>query len=164
MKRTLTVVGKPRPQGSLRTLVPLRGSKPTVVPADAGVYKYRADIQAAFQRKYGEPKPLEGAVTLHAAFIFRRPDSHYYPAAPTKGRAKREELKPQWQGADDYLSTPDVDKLLRAVGDSLTGFAYVDDKQVTNCWGNKRWGEADMTIIDILQPGDDEEDAINGRI
>lgn len=162
MKRTLTVVGKPRPQGSLRTLVPLRGSKPTVVPADAGVYRYRADIQAAFSRKYGEPKPLEGPITLHAVFIFRRPDNHYYPPAKTKGRKARTELRPT--APDHYVSTPDVDKLLRAVGDSLTGFAYADDKQVSSVWGDKRWGEADMTIIDILQPGDDEEDAINGTL
>jgi len=164
MKRTITVMGKPRPQGSLRTLVPLRGSKPTIVPADSGVYRYRADIQAAFARKYGESlKPLDGAITLHCVFMFRRPDSHYMPPAKTKGRKARQVLRPT---APDihYISTPDVDKLLRAVGDSLTGFAYEDDKQVSSVWGDKRWGDADMTIIDILTPGQDEEDAINGLV
>lgn len=163
MKRTITVLGKPRPQGSLRTLVPLRGSKPTIVPADAGVYRYRADIQAAWQRKYESFVPLEGAVTMHCAFIFRRPDSHYLPPAKTKGRKAREVLR---DTAPDihYISTPDVDKLLRAVGDSLTGFAYDDDKQVSSVWGDKRWGDADMTVIDVLTPGQDEEDAKNGLI
>jgi Holliday junction resolvase RusA-like endonuclease len=163
MKRTITVMGKPRPQGSLRTLVPVRGSKPTIVPADSGVYRYRADIQAAFVRKYGEPKPLEGPIVLHAVFVFRRPDNHYYPEAKTKGRKARTELRPTAPGIH-YISTPDVDKLVRAVGDSLTGFAYDDDKQVSSLWADKRWGDADMTIIDILTPGQDEEDAKNGLV
>lgn len=163
MKRTLTVLGRPRPQGSMRTLVPKRGSKPITIPSDTGIYKYRADIQAAWDRVFGSPAPLEGPVTLHAVFLFRRPDSHFYPPAPTKGRAAREVLKPPHEDVH-YLSTPDVDKLARAVGDALTGFAYVDDKQVTTLWADKRWGDADMTIIDILQPGDDEKEAISGTL
>ena len=31
--KTIVVYGKPRPQGSLRTLVPRRGSSPVIVPA-----------------------------------------------------------------------------------------------------------------------------------
>jgi Holliday junction resolvase RusA-like endonuclease len=34
---------------------------------------------------------------------------------------------------------PDLDKLVRAVGDSLTGIAYVDDSQVTALIANKRY-------------------------
>lgn len=163
MKRTLTVMGRARPQGSLRTLVPLRGSKPTIVPADAGVYRYRADIQAAHERAYGDVGPIEGPITLHCVFIFRRPDSHYLPPAKTKGRGKREVLR---EGSPDihYISTPDVDKLVRAVGDSLTGFAYDDDKQVSSLWADKRWGEADMTIIDVMTADEDYKEAIGGSI
>lgn len=163
MKRTLTVLGRPRPQGSMRTLVPKRGSQPITIPSDQGIYKYRADIQTTWMRVFGDPKPLEGAITLHAAFIFRRPDSHYLQPAPTKKRGKREVLKGPHEDVH-YISTPDVDKLARAVGDALTGFAYYDDKQVSSLWVDKRWGDADMTIIDILQPGDDEEEAISGTL
>lgn len=163
MKRTITVPGKPRPQGSLRTLVPIRGSKPTIVPADAGVYRYRADVQSAWDRKYGSFAPLEGPITLHCIFMFRRPESHYMPASPRKGRAAREVLRAT---APDihYISTPDVDKLVRAVGDSLTGFAYQDDKQVSSLWADKRWAEADMTIIDVLTPEQDQKDADDGNL
>ena len=163
MKRTLTVMGKPRPQGSLRTLVPLRGSKPTIVPADAGVYRFRADIQAAHERAYGDVGPIEGPISLHCVFVFRRPDSHYLPPAKTKDRGKREVLR---EGKDDvhYISTPDVDKLVRAVGDSLTGFAYDDDKQVCSLWADKRWGEADMTIIDVMSVDEDWKEPIRGDI
>ena len=147
----------------MRTLVPIRGSKPIVKPADSGVYQYRADIQNAFLRKFEGVAPLEGPITLHAVFIFRRPDSHYRPPAKTLGRKAREVLHPDREDIH-YISTPDVDKLLRAVGDSLTGLAYVDDRQVSSIWGDKRWGDADMTIIDILTPEQDVEDAKNGLV
>ena len=163
MKRTLTVVGKPRPQGSMRAL-PLKGGGAVAVANSPGIYQYRGDIQSAFYRKYGESiAPLEGPITLHAVFIYRRPNNHFRPASKQKNRKARTELMPNAPG-DHFLSTPDVDKLLRAVSDSLTGVAYVDDKQVSDIWGSKRWGDADMTIIDILQPGDDEEDAKNGLV
>jgi Holliday junction resolvase RusA-like endonuclease len=154
VRRTFTVYGKPRPQGSLRTLIPLRGGKPTIVPADAGVYRYRADIQNEWRFMFPDVAPLEGPVILHCVFMFRRPDSHYLPPAKTKGRAAREELRP---GAPiHYVSTPDVDKLVRAVGDSLTGFAYGDDAQVSEAHASKVWGERDQTTIDVLQWGDVE--------
>ena len=161
MKRTITVLGRPRPQGSMRTLIPKRQAKPVTLPSDAGIYKYRADVQATFVRAYGEPAPLEGPVVLHATFFFRRPDNHYLPVAPTKGRKAREALKVT-APVIHHVSTPDVDKLLRAIGDALTGFAYVDDKQICDIWGSKRWADADMSVIDILTVGQDEEDAKNG--
>jgi len=161
MKRTLTVLGKPKPQGSMRAFLPKGGKFPVTVSADQGVYKYRADIQSAFKRKYDDPMPLKGPIVLHCVFLFRRPDSHFMPVSPRKGRAAREELRAT-APVMHHLSTPDVDKLVRAVGDALTGFAFVDDKQVSDLWANKRWGDADMTIIDILTPEQDMEDAKNG--
>lgn len=154
MKRSLTVYGKPRPQGSLRTLVPRRGSTPVVVPADAGVYKYRADLQSEWRFRYPASEPLRGPVVLHCVFTFRRPDSHYMPAAPTKGREARQELRPV--SPYHYIGTPDVDKLLRAVGDALTGFAYLDDAQVCQANAVKEWGERDQTVITVGQMGDTE--------
>lgn len=162
MKRTISVPGKPKPQGSMRAM-PIKGGRAVSIPNNPGIYQYRADIHAAFDRKYGAPSPLEGPVVLHATFIYRRPESHFRPASKQKNRKARTVLKAD-APVMHHVSTPDVDKLLRAVGDSLTGVAFVDDKQVCDIWGSKRWGDADLTIIDIMTVGQDEEDAKNGLI
>lgn len=67
-------------------------------------------------------KVLEGPVTMRLAFGLPRPKSHF-------GTGKNAGIvKPT---APRYpLNRPDLDKLCRAVLDSLTGICYHDDAQV----------------------------------
>jgi Holliday junction resolvase RusA-like endonuclease len=44
---------------------------------------------------------------------------------------------------------PDIDKLLRAVMDALTGIAYADDSQVIECMVSKVYGES--TFIEVSE-------------
>lgn len=151
--RTFTVVGKPKPQGSVRTLLPLRGSKPVTLASDPGVYVYRADIQAGFMREFPGMKPEAGPMVLHCTFVFERPKTHYWPV---NRRHAEGELRPT--APVFYPSTPDLDKLLRAVGDALSGFAYYDDKQVVQMHGSKVYGDTSYTLIDVLTMDDHEKE------
>ncbi|MGV0438881.1 RusA family crossover junction endodeoxyribonuclease [Corynebacterium mastitidis] len=64
--------------------------------------------------------PLDGPVELHVDFHMPRPKAW--------GRHR-----------DDPMTVrPDLDKLLRAVDDALTGVAFRDDSQVTRIIGHKR--------------------------
>jgi Holliday junction resolvase RusA-like endonuclease len=44
---------------------------------------------------------------------------------------------------------PDVDKLLRALLDSMTGVVFVDDSQVTKCQVEKRFGSPERSVISV---------------
>lgn len=46
---------------------------------------------------------------------------------------------------------PDLDKLMRAIGDGLTGVFYVDDGQIVEAMLYKRYGEprAEITINEL---------------
>lgn len=139
--------GRPRPQGSLRTISPLRDGKPVTVHADARIMDYRNDIQNTWVRDSHTP-PETGDMLMHLTFWFIRPDSHYKAAAPTLKREARTVLQPN---APMYMKNkPDLDKLIRAVGDALTGFAYYDDKQVVQIHAAKVWGEYDHTLIEVM--------------
>ena len=46
---------------------------------------------------------------------------------------------------------PDVDKVLRATLDALTGIAYEDDAQVVDAHPVKRYGPRPETILQIWQ-------------
>ena len=48
---------------------------------------------------------------------------------------------------------PDLDKLIRAVLDGLTGVAYVDDAQVTLISASKSYGSVEGVWITIEQLG-----------
>jgi Holliday junction resolvase RusA-like endonuclease len=129
----------------MRTLIPLRGSKPVTLPADRNIYLYRADIQRAFTSAYPGQPLLKGPVALEVTFWFRRPDNHYMPETKTRGH--REVLR---TAAPDYMAkSPDLDKLVRAICDALTGFAYHDDAQVSEVVAKKYWGGEDVTDVNV---------------
>ena len=66
--------------------------------------------------------PTTEAVLVTLGFMFARPKSHYGTGANAR------EIK---RSAPAYKSTrPDLDKLVRAVLDSLTGIVFVEDSQV----------------------------------
>lgn len=44
---------------------------------------------------------------------------------------------------------PDADKLLRAVGDALTGVVYRDDAQLTTVVVRKRWAKTEGVLVEL---------------
>jgi crossover junction endodeoxyribonuclease RusA len=75
------------------------------------------------------------------------------PLAPTETpvhvRADFQFVRPKSVKRTHMTVKPDCDKLLRALLDSLTGVAYVDDAQVTEVVVAKRYAEAAQTDVTI---------------
>lgn len=92
--------------------------------------------------------PLTCGVALVVEFRYSRPKNHF-------GRLKGQ---PYLKGnAPIYkTSTPDLDKLLRAVNDALTGVAFVDDALVVHVAASKVYtvgtAGAAITITPLSEP------------
>lgn len=118
------VKGKPVPQGSMKFIRP--GVMIHSRAADLAVW--RADI-ARNAELFGF-KPVSGGIKVEIDFIFNRPKSAQR-AFPTVA--------------------PDLDKLIRAVLDGLTGVAYEDDSQVILIQATKTYGQNVGAWIGIEQ-------------
>jgi Holliday junction resolvase RusA-like endonuclease len=107
------VRGKPVPQGSLKFI---KGHAIHVRAQDLALW--RADIaRNAEQSGYTR---VTGGVSVELLFVFEKPKSVTRPAP--------------WVA-------PDLDKLIRAVLDGLTGVAYEDDAQVVEIFSRKQYGQ-----------------------
>lgn len=132
------VPGPPVAQGSMRAFTMKGGPRRVGMEASNAkpLGEYRARIAMAAD---GVGHPLiDGPVQLVCSFHFDRPKAHY--------RANGE-LKPS---APDYkTTTPDLDKLVRALLDGLTGVLLHDDRQVVWCQAQKVYGEQPRTYVEL---------------
>lgn len=127
---SFTVYGTPIPQGSTKALIP-KGWDRAIITADNKKTKpWRQEI-ASLARNFF-PYKLEGAVLVECRFYFEKPKS-------TK------------KSVVNKITKPDIDKLARAVLDSLTGIAYADDSQVTTLVLWKGFGTPRLDIT-VSQP------------
>jgi len=86
-----------------------------------------------------ERQPFDGPLELDVLFVFGRPRSHF----GTGRNAGR--LKPS---APVYCSTrPDLDKLVRAIGDALAGIAVVDDAAFVQLVARKHYGSPAAFVV-----------------
>ncbi len=113
-----TVYGWPQPQGSTRAFIPKDWKRPIITTTNPKLKPWRQELAQtalATMIESGAAKAARGAaVSMRLAFYFDAPKS-----------AKKSAL---WK-----ITKPDLDKLLRAVLDGLTGIAYQDDAQVCEC-------------------------------
>lgn len=127
------VPGRPRPQGSKS-----RGKNGHMYEASKHVKAWRLAIMAnsvplyhtkvctshliAFCRfcdRAGATPPLDGPLALGVEFLFERPKSHFF-RRKTGPRSWETVLRPVGPQAPVYFTgAPDIDKLLRAIQDSL---------------------------------------------
>jgi crossover junction endodeoxyribonuclease RusA len=129
---TFAVDGIPRPQGSMRPWIS-RPSGRVVVSHSGGMVlaRWRADVhQAAIAAMIATPT-AQTAVELDLTFYLPRPRSHVSERTGAKLAS--------WRPAPDQL--PDVDKLARAVLDSLTAVVYGDDAQVVALTARKAYAD-----------------------
>lgn len=125
------VFGRPVPQGSKRAFMPKNGKRPIVVEqADQRHKDWRSAVRSAAVESLPEGWRTDGLYVVRLEFWFKRPETHY----GSKGGERY--IKP---AAPVYVpSTPDVDKLQRAVLDSLTDAAWwADDSRVIDLRGLK---------------------------
>lgn len=120
-----TVHGIPAPQGSKTAW----GTE-----ANPNTRPWRAAVTAeAAQTMTGIPL-LEGALELAVLFVFPRPKSHF---GTGKNAAVLKDGAPIF-----HRSKPDADKLLRAIGDALTGVLCRDDSQFAQVRATKMYGDS----------------------
>ena len=134
-----TVHGVPAPQGS-KTRTPQGGMR----ESSRKVEPWRNAVAAAGAAAMHERELLVGAVALDVVFVFPRPRSHF-----GTGR-NAGQLKPS---APIYCSTqPDLDKLVRAVGDAMSGIVFRDDALVVELRARKHYGSprADVAVVSVV--------------
>ena len=113
-----SVQGKPVPQGSMTAVK--AGNYVTMRHQQGGAL---AVWRAAIRLQIGDMEPTHDPVALALNFRLKRPKAHLGLA---HGKVF---VKPAYVN-DVPHSTPDLDKLVRAVMDALTGVLYYDDRQV----------------------------------
>lgn len=143
---TFEVPGIPVPQGSKR---PLRnratGHLCVVESGGARHAQWRADVRhyAVDAWGWGLVPPVADPIRLTVTFVMPRPKGHYWPT-----NAKHYgELRDGVPIAP--TTTPDLDKLLRSVLDSLTGVVYVDDAQVVTVICRKVYGDSPGVVVRV---------------
>lgn len=115
---TFSVPGTPIPQGSKQAFT--NGGKTWLVEANKEIYSWREKVgkSATIAMELHRQKPLEGAVSIEIDFIMPRPK--------TVTRAR-------------HTVKPDLDKLVRAINDSITGICFKDDSQVVRINASKNY-------------------------
>lgn len=132
-----TVAGVPAPQGSkTRTKWGVREDNPATKPWRAAVaWEATAAMQGLAL--------FTGPVLLAVTFRFPRPKSHYRTG---KNAADLKPSAPMF-----HATKPDTDKLLRAIGDAITGIVVRDDSQIVQVVAAKLYGtpHAEVHIVPL---------------
>lgn len=118
----LTVYGIPLPQGSKTGFVIKGRAVLTDGKKGPALKEWRMAIASEARRWLQETEgaPLAGPVAMRVTFYLPRPKS-----------APRKVLYP--------ATKPDLDKLVRSVGDALKGLAYEEDSRIVDIDARKRF-------------------------
>ena len=129
---TFTVFGKPAQMGSKKAFYIKSLNRSTIVDDNSDKQKaWAASVaQTASHVMAGRPL-LAGPVSLHLQFYFARPKAHYGTGKNASTLKQSAPLR--------HTQTPDVDKLVRCLGDALTGIVYRDDRQVYEIAASRHW-------------------------
>ncbi len=128
-----TVPGVPVQKGSMKAFARLVSGKPVAtVTADNRPQLKSWQHAVAYEATRAGATVLEDAVAITVIFRFVRPAS-----VPAKSRPR-------------HIVKPDLDKLVRAVLDGLTGIAFRDDAQVTHVNAYKQYGESAGADIAVM--------------
>lgn len=116
------VVGVPQTKGSARAFM-RRGMRFPVITNDNPKCKgWQGAVADAAAVGMNGREPFAGAVTLAMTFYFPRPKGHF-GTGKNAGILKASAPK-------RHTVKPDLDKIVRAVKDGMTGVVYRDDAQV----------------------------------
>jgi len=124
------------PKGQPRTEMFFRHKGKPFLYTPGTANEWKSDIAGAFERYWTDNGkkdwfPLAGPIRLHVVFYMARPKSHF---RVLKGKAP--ELKSS--SPPEPIGKPDMDNLLKAVMDAVTGVGvWGDDCQVIEVLGEK---------------------------
>jgi len=126
------VYGKPAQMGSKKAFV--RGGRAIITDDNSEKRKQWANAVSSVAAEVMRGRDLiSSPVQLRAMFYFRRPNSHYGSGRnATTLKASAPEMHSQ---------TPDLDKLIRCLGDALTGIVFRDDALIWSMVISRHWTE-----------------------
>lgn len=135
------IPGTPQPQGSKRVFRTghVVEDNPKLKPwrADAMIY-----LKRAAEAYDAATTPITGAVYVEATFCYGRPASHF---GTGRNRDRLKASAPTFKH-----TTPDLDKLARALGDALTQAGILRDDALIVSWSlAKRWADVPYTEVRI---------------
>lgn len=126
MAGSILVLGTPVPQGSAKAFVVGKVKPHAVVTHDNDdTMPWRDSIRAHARKQVGPTIEYPRPVGVHVVTEFVMPRRASAPKHSTPKHTRK----------------PDLDKLLRAVGDALTGVVYEDDSQIVGWDASKREAE-----------------------
>lgn len=131
MSVSFRVPGTPIPKGSARSYVSKRGKLSTVQSNRDKLVPWEAAV--AWRAKAAGLRPHVEPCSIALVFTMPRPKGHY-------GARGMRPSAPQ-----SHTTKPDLDKLIRAVLDALTGIAWMDDSQVLEISASKRYADEGET-------------------
>jgi len=126
MMQEFLLLGDPRPQGRPR-FARIGEFVKAYDPKESREYKQTIAAQIAAQN----PVYIQdGPISLEVEFIFARPKS-----LPKK--------------VQDHTKKPDLDNLLKALKDGMTGIVWRDDAQIVSLSARKDYGECPQTKVRV---------------
>lgn len=132
------VYGDPQPQGSKRHV-----GNGVMIESAKKLKPWRRDVTEAAEEATAGLFYLDGPLHLSVTFYIRRPKSHY--------RTGRFAHLLRADAPRHCVKTPDTDKLVRAIGDALTGVVYQDDSQIAHLSARKLYGEKPGAFIRVFE-------------
>ena len=127
-----TVYGNPQPKGSTKAFAYMKDGRPmAAVTHDNKKTKPWQQTLSVMAQQYRPDQIYQGAVKLTLRFYFSRPTSVSVKKRP------------------DHTVRPDLDKLVRTVGDALKGVFYSDDSKVTKITTSKAYDDNPRVEIEI---------------
>lgn len=131
---TITAFCTPQPQGSSRAFI--RGGRAVITSANKKLKPFRTEVTSCALEAMGNQTMPRFAkhepVKLVITFMFHKPES-----------TPKKRLFP--------VVKPDLDKLVRATLDSLTGVIFHDDAQVVQVMTEKIYGNVEGVRIDAME-------------
>jgi crossover junction endodeoxyribonuclease RusA len=135
------VDGIPAPQGSKRYL-----GNGGMVESSKRVAPWRADVRQAADLaleniRFDNTDYWDVPLSVSLGFNFPRPGRHY--------RTGRNADQLRDQAPHEHTGKPDLDKLVRAVLDALTGVVWADDAHVVDIHAVKGWADGQHPGVQI---------------
>lgn len=119
---TFQVAGRPQQKGSKRAFANKNGGRPIIVDMNKKAGPWMAAVAEKAAEAMNGRTLLDGPVRLYARFRFKRPMSHYLK--------RKGGIILRLDAPDFHCSQPDVDKLVRSLGDAMNGVVFRDDAQI----------------------------------
>lgn len=126
------VFGTPAPQGSTRAFIPKGWTRPVITADNTRTKPWKQQISGAAAALNVHPFAKHVPVSIVIDFYLAR------PAGAPKSRTRPS-------------VTPDLDKFVRAVFDSLTGILFVDDAQIVEVSARKYYGNPERVEIQLRE-------------